>query len=86
MLTFTSDQLRKIVKEQTPAASAQVDAIPTFHEFSDLEAAVKSDVELLTGSPLILDETVITGWIHEVETGKVRSDGSAFEMRLTPAL
>ncbi|KZV73309.1 carbonic anhydrase [Peniophora sp. CONT] len=72
MLTFTSDQLRALVKEQTPAASSSIDTFPTFHEFSDLEAAVKSDVQLLKDSPLILDETVITGWIHEVETGKVR--------------
>ncbi|VDB95995.1 unnamed protein product [Peniophora sp. CBMAI 1063] len=72
MLTFTSDQLRTIVKDQTPAAGPLVDAIPTFHEFSDLDAAVKNDVKLLKESPLILDETAITGWIHEVETGKVR--------------
>lgn len=72
MLTFSSDQLRTLVKEQTPAAGSVVDAIPTFHEFSDIEAAVKSDVQLLKDSPLILPETVITGWIHEVETGKVR--------------
>lgn len=72
MTSFTSEQLRNLIKEQTPEAGPLVDAIPTFYEFSDLEASVKNDVQLLKDSPLILEETVISGWIQDVATGKVR--------------
>ena len=44
-----------------------------FKAFPDLETAVKSDVQLLKESKLIPDKVKISGWIYEVETGKVRS-------------
>jgi carbonic anhydrase len=75
MLTFTSDQLRDIVKGDAQAdegVAAALQAIGSFHEFSDVEASIKSDVAFLKNHPLILKETTITGWVHEVETGRVR--------------
>jgi hypothetical protein len=69
MVTFTTTQLRDIVRSSN-ATSEQIESID-FHEFPDVEAAVKSDVEWLKKEPLILQETVITGWVYEVETGKV---------------
>jgi carbonic anhydrase len=74
MLTFKSDQLRGIVKDAHPSDQAvanAIDAFPTFHEFSDVEGAIKSDVEFLKKHPLILKETHVTGWVYECETGKV---------------
>ncbi|KZP32281.1 carbonic anhydrase [Athelia psychrophila] len=73
MLTFSTDQLRGIVKDAAPgdaAVAKQVDEIE-FLEFSDIHAAVKSDVEFLKASPLVLKETEITGWTYDVETGKI---------------
>ena len=43
-----------------------------FQTFADLEAAVKSDIQLLKGSRLFAEDIVISGWIYEVETGKTR--------------
>ena len=44
-----------------------------FQAFPELEAAVKDDVEFLKGSKLIPDSVTISGWVYEVETGKVKS-------------
>jgi len=73
MLTFSSNDLRSIVKEANPGnatVASQVDSID-FLEFGHLEDSVKADVEFLHGSPLVLKETHVTGWVYEVETGKV---------------
>lgn len=43
-----------------------------FLPFSDLERAVKDDVEYLRETKLIPDSVIISGWIYEVETGRTR--------------
>lgn len=43
-----------------------------FMPFAHLEGAVKEDVLLLRGHDLIPDNVKVTGWVHEVETGKLR--------------
>jgi carbonic anhydrase len=40
-------------------------------EFTDLEKSVRDDVNFLKESPLIVEGTKITGWIHHLETGEV---------------
>jgi hypothetical protein len=69
MSTCTSHGVRQKAKETLPNADC-VDEVE-FLEFNDLEGSVKSDVEWLKEHPLILPETVITGWVYEVETGQV---------------
>lgn len=74
MPTFSSNYLRSIVKKAHPGdanVASEVDAID-FLEFSELESSIKNDVKFLQESPLVLKETKITGWVYEVETGKVR--------------
>ncbi|KZT23873.1 carbonic anhydrase [Neolentinus lepideus HHB14362 ss-1] len=73
MLTFSTDQLRQIVKDSDPADEGlkAVDNID-FLEFADLEDSVKKDVKFLQNNPLVLKETKVTGWVYEVETGKIR--------------
>lgn len=70
MLTFTTPQLQDKLKESHPENAAEIDSID-FLPFSDLEASVKSDVKFLQEHPLVLKETKVTGWVYEVETGKV---------------
>ncbi|KAG6891066.1 hypothetical protein C0995_014155 [Termitomyces sp. Mi166 len=74
MLTFTTDYLRRIVKEAEPGNAAVAQAVDQMHflEFSDLEKSVKEDVKFLEEHPLVLRDTIVTGWIYHVETGKVR--------------
>ncbi|KAA1477006.1 carbonic anhydrase [Dentipellis sp. KUC8613] len=74
MLIFDTPQLRAIVKDAAPNdddVAARIDSIH-FHEFSNVDEAVKKDVEWLKAHPLILKDIPITGWVYEVETGKVR--------------
>jgi len=71
MLTMTSQAMQDHVKGAIPEASREVDAID-FGAFPELERSVQDDVEFLKGSPLVLKDIAISGWIYEVETGKVR--------------
>jgi len=73
MVTFTTETLRKQLKEANSdeAVAGAADLID-FLEFPDWEEAVKSDVKFLQDHPLILKDTIITGWIYHVENGKVR--------------
>lgn len=72
MLTFTTPELREIVKSSTddPSAAEAIDKID-FLEFPELEQSVKEDVKYLKESPLVLPETIVTGWVYEVGTGRV---------------
>ncbi|KAI0555462.1 beta carbonic anhydrase clade D [Xylaria curta] len=72
MLTFTNDDAHAIVKKNLgPAALAELAALD-FLPFPDLDKAVKDDVEFLKVSTTVPDDVPITGWVYEVETGKVR--------------
>ena len=75
MQTFTTAELREKLKasaEQgdTEKVATAADAIQ-FLEFSDLDRAVKEEVEFVKAHPLILKETEVTGWVYHVESGKV---------------
>ena len=70
MLTFTNDVIRDKLKAEYPHASSEIDSID-FGPFPQLEESVKSDVQFLKDHPLVLKESKITGWVYEVETGKV---------------
>lgn len=71
MLTLSSRAMKEHVKKAVPSAINEIDAID-FGAFNDLEVSVKDDVEFLKNSPLVLKDIPITGWIYEVESGRVR--------------
>ncbi|KAI0757328.1 carbonic anhydrase [Daedaleopsis nitida] len=73
MVTFDTPQLRALVKESDPSnpALSAVDQID-FLEFRGLEESVRDDVKFLQDNPLILPGTKVTGWVYEVETGKIK--------------
>ncbi|CZS94446.1 related to carbonic anhydrase [Rhynchosporium agropyri] len=75
MLTFENNDAVGIVRNNLgEEAAAELAAFKgEFQAFPDLEAAVKDDVEFLKGSKLISDSIIISGWVYEVETGKVRT-------------
>ena len=72
MLTFSTPQLRSLIKDAEPHNATAVDQID-FLEFGNLEQSVRDDVQYLQENPLVLAGTKITGWVYEVETGKVSS-------------
>jgi len=76
MLTFQNSDAAGLVKQNL--GEAGVEAVKSgfegdFLPFPDLEAEVKSDVEWLKGNKAIPDNVAISGWVYEVETGKVKS-------------
>ncbi|KAI1203939.1 beta carbonic anhydrase clade D [Nemania serpens] len=72
MLTFTNDDAHALVKQNLgPSAAAELGPLD-FLPFPELETAVKEDVEFLKRSATVPDDVPITGWVYEVETGKVR--------------
>jgi carbonic anhydrase len=67
MLTFTDDDFRRQVQEDTgikPAWAAEA--------FSDLEADVRQSIARIKASPFIPRKDNVRGFIFEVETGRLR--------------
>lgn len=70
MLTFKNDEFQGQLKNKFPGANEQIESID-FQPFSELEESVKNDVKFLKEHPLVEKDSSITGWVYEVETGKV---------------
>ncbi|KAL4905420.1 carbonic anhydrase [Aspergillus multicolor] len=66
MLTFTDDAIRTKIRSDISQNADHIAFLP----FSDLTQSVLEDVRLLKENPLVLDVPV-TGYIYEVETGKI---------------
>lgn len=76
MLTFGNDDALSIVSKNLGSdALAEVKTVfgGEFLPFPDLEDAVREDVEFLKASKAVPDAIRISGWVYEVESGKVRS-------------
>ncbi|PMD51886.1 beta carbonic anhydrase clade D [Hyaloscypha bicolor E] len=74
MLTFKNEDAAGIVRKNLgEEAAAELGAFKgDFLPFPNLEGAVVEDVEFLKGSKLIPEKIKVSGWVYEVETGKVR--------------
>ncbi len=71
--TFTTPELCQQIKDAAPgdiSVSQAADEMDLL-EFSDLEESVRSNVKFIREHPLVLPETVVTGWVYDVKTGKV---------------
>ncbi|GAB7346812.1 hypothetical protein MBLNU459_g1910t1 [Dothideomycetes sp. NU459] len=71
MLTFSNEDARGLVEKNLGKAATQELADLDFLPFQELDAAIKEDVTYLKQSKLVPDDVVISGWIYEVETGKI---------------
>ncbi|KAK1988958.1 carbonate dehydratase [Colletotrichum cereale] len=74
MLTFKNEDAYGIV-EKNLGADASLEAknrITDFLPFSELEAAVKKDIDFIKASKLVPENVTLSGWVYEVETGKTR--------------
>ncbi|WEW59400.1 carbonic anhydrase [Emydomyces testavorans] len=72
MLTFKNEDARAVAEKNLGSqVKSELEAMD-FQPFPNLEEAVKADVEWLKGQNLVVPGIPITGWIYEVETGKVR--------------
>ena len=70
MLTFTDDELRRQIQDETgvkPAWAAEA--------FDDLEEDVRQSIARIEASPFIPRKDKIRGFVYEIETGRVREVG-----------
>jgi len=74
MLTFEEKDARGIVKQNLgeDAFDELTKRNIAFGPFPELDRAVEADVHLLKGSKLVPEDVIISGWVYEVETGRVR--------------
>lgn len=72
MLTFTDDVIRGKIRSELKQNADHIAFLP----FGDLKQSVLDDIQILKDSPLVLD-VPITGYIYEVETGKIVKIGSS---------
>ncbi|PGG95773.1 carbonic anhydrase [Blastomyces parvus] len=88
MLTFTNEQAHALVEKNLADGADDIDGgvvnvgfkvrqalrseLEDFRPFSQLEEAVRSDVRWLSEHVLVKAGIPISGWVYEVETGKVR--------------
>lgn len=73
MLTFDNKAAHSVVQKNLGDEADQEIADLDFQPFPDLEGAVRDDVAFLRKSKVIPDSVTVSGWVYEVETGKVRS-------------
>lgn len=72
MLTFQNEDAHAVVEKNLGAGGKDELAGLDFQPFPDLEKGVEDDVRYLKGSKAIPDSVTISGWVYEVETGKVK--------------
>jgi carbonic anhydrase len=68
MLTFTNRDLRERVREDLGQDTGEFDFLP----FQDLDESVRQDIEFLQATQLLNPDTLIRGFVYDVQTGKLR--------------
>jgi carbonic anhydrase len=68
MLTFTNEQLQDKLKTETGADASSIDFLP----FPDLDQSVRDDVKRIKESPFVDKDITVTGFVYDVNTGRLR--------------
>ncbi len=72
MLTFKNEDAHAVVEKNLGSEGKSELAGLDFQPFADLEQGVEDDVKYLKASKAIPDAVTISGWVYEVESGKVK--------------
>jgi len=72
MLTFKNEDAHAVVKNTLGEEASQEIGNLDFLPFPELEDAVRADLKYLKESKAVPDSIALSGWVYEVETGKVR--------------
>ncbi|CAK7202468.1 hypothetical protein SEUCBS139899_005191 [Sporothrix eucalyptigena] len=72
MLTFTNADAHDLVQERLGQAAAGEIAALDFLPFPELDQAVRDDVAFLRAQSVIPNTIAVSGWVYDVETGRVR--------------
>ena len=67
MLTFSNEDIRAKIQQDLHTSADNIDFLP----FSNLEQSVRDDVAFLRESPLIAKDIDISGFIYDVQNGKL---------------
>jgi carbonic anhydrase len=67
MLTFSNDQLRGKVRDDRGVDVSHLD----FQPFPDVEERVRASVRRLQETPLLPDDFAISGYVYDVQTGRI---------------
>lgn len=68
MMTFSNEELRQKLREDLNADASNIDFLP----FGDLDKSVAQDVDKIRSSPLIPDDIVVSGFVYDVCSGRLR--------------
>jgi len=68
MLTFNNSALRAKVQEDLGRDTGEFDFLP----FADLDESVREDIEFLHATQLLSPDTLIRGFVYDVQTGRLR--------------
>ena len=71
MLKFKNEDIHAVVESELGPEALKELAGLDFQPFPHLEDGVKNDVEYLKSSKAIPDSVIVSGWVYEVESGKV---------------
>lgn len=74
MLTFSNANAHAIVSNNLgeEVGNEARELVSDFLPFSELDAALKEEVQWIRGSKTIPESVVNSGWVYEVETRRVR--------------
>ncbi len=67
MLTFSNDDLRQKLVDQTGVDASHIDFLP----FNDLEESVRDDVQRLQQSQFVPNGISVRGFVYDVRTGRL---------------
>lgn len=73
MSRTTTDQVRALVKKANPGRDDIAETVDGI-DFLHITGIEESDVKFSAENPLVLQGTKISGWIYDVETGKVGTE------------
>jgi carbonic anhydrase len=66
MLNFTDDQLHAKIANDL---GVQTDI--EFYSFADLEQSVRDDVAIIRSSPLLIKDTLVSGFVYDAPSGRL---------------
>jgi len=72
MLTFRNTDARALVEKNLGKEAGKAVKDLDFLTFEKVEEGVRNDVEWLKEQKTIPKEVNVSGWVYEVESGKVR--------------
>lgn len=73
MLTFSNDDLRSKLRDEAGADASDLD----FRPFPNLEESVRASLRAIRESPLLPDGLDVSGWIYDVECGRITAVAEA---------